>query len=454
MRTIGAAAVSVLALLACAPRSAQFSGAALDAPESLEKIRWLRSHASPIRSIDPADEDFSDLAPIGRAIGDARIVFLGEASHGEGGAILGRTRLVKYLHQRRGFDVLVWEGGFYEAPKVWDALRNGDDPVEALDLGVPRAWSWAGEIEPLARYVAAQARGPRPLYHAGYDAQLWSGSRTGRIDELRAFLKTLALDATVENDRLLWQGLGWSLASDDPAAADPIAVERFAERVERLRQAIDARQRDPLSRLWQQHLENAVANARQQQRQRLEMAAKDSTSWSGFNTRDEQGARNLLWLAKDRYRAHKLIVWSATIHAARNIAGVDTRDPAWSYVGARPTGDHVWNALGKQIYALGFVALEGGGRLGDQAWQIKQAQHPAAELEELLGAAGFETAFLDYRRIPRGGEWLREPMLSRPFAEHAKIARWPDVLDGIVFLREMKPATWPNFAERIKRIKD
>ena len=182
------------------------------------------------------------------------------------------------------------------------------------------------------------------------------------------------------------------------------------------------------------------------------MAVRGPSGWRSSNTRDEQGARNLLWLANDRYRGHRLIVWSATIHAARNVGTVDTRDSSWSYATYTTTGDHVWKALGSQVYTLGFVALTGGGRLGNDSWQIKTQQHPGAELEEMLGAAGFEAAFLDYRHIPRGGEWLREPTLSRPFAEHAKIARWNEVLDGLVFLREMKPATWPDFEARLRGI--
>ena len=55
-----------------------------DSPESLERIAWLKNHASALRTLDPADEDFADLAPIGRAIGNARVVFLGESGHGEG----------------------------------------------------------------------------------------------------------------------------------------------------------------------------------------------------------------------------------------------------------------------------------------------------------------------------------------------------------------------------------
>jgi erythromycin esterase-like protein len=39
---------------------------------------WLAAHASPLRTLDASDTDFGDLAPVGRAIGDRRIVLLGE----------------------------------------------------------------------------------------------------------------------------------------------------------------------------------------------------------------------------------------------------------------------------------------------------------------------------------------------------------------------------------------
>jgi erythromycin esterase len=426
---------------------------ALESSESRDRIAWLKRHASPLRSIDPADEDFADLAPLGRAVGDARVVFLGEASHGEGSTILGNTRIVEFLHQKLGFDVVVWESGFYEGPKVWDALRGDGDPVTALGTGMLLAWSWTGEIEPLARYLATRSHTRRPLYYAGFDPQLSArASIASRARELRTLLDTLGLQARFGADSFFWRGLQWSPLTKDSLASDSLAVERFALTATQLGAEIVARSNTQSTRFWRQVLESAAANARAERQSRIEIAAKGIVSWGSSNIRDEQGARNILWLLTDRYRGHKLIVWSATIHAVRNVASVDTRDSSWNYKGYQSTGDHVWRALGSRSYVIGFVGLTGAGRLGNDIWQIKQLQHPAAELEELLGAAGFERAFLDFRHVPRGGEWLREPMLSRPIAEHAKIARWNEVIDGMVFLREMKPATWPDFDARLRSL--
>lgn len=459
----------VLAVVACTsprlpspaagPQQQGTTADALSTPESIKRIAWLRANASPLRSLNPSDDDFSDLAPLGRAIGDARIVSLGEGRHGDGGAYLGKTRLVKYLHEKLGFDVLVFEGGFYEGSKTWEMILAGGDPMAALKLAVMPAWSWSGEIEPLAAYLAAQAHTAHPLVFEGYDPQGSLVARTRQSIELRAYLDSAGLGDRFANDTSFWRGLFWLQRTWSPAdsmSGDSARVDRFVDGARRVRAALAERSAEPRSRFWQQVLESSMAFARQMRHTRLEIAAKgsragqDGSDFASSNMREEQGARNLLWLANDRHRGQRLIVWAATAHVARNMPGVDTRDTTWSYAGYTTTGHHVWRALGTQTYTVGFVALSGSSRLGPDSSLIRSDQHPDAELEELMGAAGFQTAFLDYRHIARGGEWLRQPLLSRPFAEHAKFARWPDVLDGIVFMREMQPATWPDFEARLK----
>jgi erythromycin esterase-like protein len=108
-------------------------------PESLDS--FLARTVVPLRSLSAGDDDFSDLEPLAEAIGAARIVQLGEQSHGAGASFEARVRLIKFLHQRMGFDVVIWESGLYEMRDVDAALRAGADVSVAAEQGIFPVWS-------------------------------------------------------------------------------------------------------------------------------------------------------------------------------------------------------------------------------------------------------------------------------------------------------------------------
>jgi len=74
----------------------------------------LKGYSSKIRSIDPADTDFSD-RPVWSAVKDARIVLLGEQTHGEG-STFRPDQDNKIPARKMGFEVLAFEAGFMTAP--------------------------------------------------------------------------------------------------------------------------------------------------------------------------------------------------------------------------------------------------------------------------------------------------------------------------------------------------
>jgi erythromycin esterase-like protein len=77
--------------------------------EGQDLIRdYVKSNTVRLSSINPDSIDYSDLAPIGRAIGDARVVMLGEQDHGDAPTFLAKARLIKYLHEKKGFNVLAF----------------------------------------------------------------------------------------------------------------------------------------------------------------------------------------------------------------------------------------------------------------------------------------------------------------------------------------------------------
>src|SRR6516162_207942 len=114
---------------------------AQDAPDREARIAWLKKHAIALRSIDPSDEDFTDLEPLRKVIGDARVVQLGEQSHGDGATFHAKARLIKFLHQKMGFDVLAFESGLYDCRKAWALLKGGMEAHEAVSHGVFGIWT-------------------------------------------------------------------------------------------------------------------------------------------------------------------------------------------------------------------------------------------------------------------------------------------------------------------------
>src|SRR5690606_20323100 len=111
-------------LLGCEPTTAP--GPGTSPPSPFEPVTptvdlsgatdWLRRNAVTLERITPVldgSDQFADLRPLATAIGDARVVVLGEQSHGDGTTFLMKARLVEFLHREMGFDVLAFESGLY-----------------------------------------------------------------------------------------------------------------------------------------------------------------------------------------------------------------------------------------------------------------------------------------------------------------------------------------------------
>jgi erythromycin esterase-like protein len=67
----------------------------------------------------------------------ARIVFLGEEWHGSGATFQARNRVIRFLHERCGFNLLAFEGGLYDCRQAWEFLKEGKMPaLDAASYGI------------------------------------------------------------------------------------------------------------------------------------------------------------------------------------------------------------------------------------------------------------------------------------------------------------------------------
>lgn len=392
-------------------------------PES----RWIEARAVPLRGIDPAEASLDDLEPLRGAIGDARLVLLGEQTHGEGSTFLAKTRLVRFLHERMGFDVLAMESGLFACERAGDAILRGAPAREAVRGSVFEVWAESEEFRPMVEHLGASARTRAPLELTGFDMQL-----TGRIsrEELSPALRAAAGLAPGELEAFFGP-LGKLLESPAKGFRKAPAKEReaFAAAAAELERRLAARA-DAEGAFLAQVVRSTAVDARFLWDVDFEKPAPEV-----MNRRDAQMAENLLWLMSERYRGRKVVAWAATSHASRRRDLVERPFPDPEMV---PMGQRLRDELGEGAYVVAFTS--GAGRVGSvfsSPWDLAPPRR--GSFEDHAERTGLPALFLDLRRNAPGS-WLELPVKARPMGQATMTAPWPRLFDAFVFLRTAAPS--------------
>jgi len=407
------------------------------------RIDWLSRHVSRV-AVSDATDDFSDLEAFGRAVGDSRVVLLGEAGHGDGATLQLKTRLVRFLHQRMGFEVLAFESGLYDCLRAGEEILKGGDPVDWSGRSVFEVWSQSAQARPVIEYLGETVSAGRPLRLAGFDVQA-----TGKvsadllIDDLRGFLAEFRPHLLAGEDwpvveenlgMLLSEAKTWRLRGQPE-------YERALEATEHLGRALrDGRPEDAEPRrragFWAQNL----LSIHELFRFARTLDADDPSSIrDAASIRERAMARNLLWLVERYYPDRKIIVWGATSHLSRNRGSIDTV----AGDGMVPMGQELWDALGERSYMVGFTSFEGLRGLprpGEEGEPRDIGVAPGNSLEDLLARARYDAGFLDLRALDPGS-WPASAFTARPLGHSPMKAEWRRILDGLFFIRRMTPST-------------
>lgn len=386
-----------------------------------------------MRTIDPEDGDFSDLESFAEMVGSARVVQLGEQCHGDGASFLAKTRLIKFLHQRMGFDVLAWESGIYDCHVAWEAFKRGEDPMEAARLGIFDTWR-SEQVRPMLEYVSRQANTDRPLEFFGMDSQ-FSGraSKESVADEVE---RRVSPAAAAHIRTAMTRG-----AEIDEAEASA-TIEEIG--------TASGTQDDPF---WRQCLRSIAANLRAGQAARL----KDVTAYSVV--RDRQMAENLVWAANEGYPGRRIALWADTGHisngfdkldltaAAANATPEQLKAMAEQMKDFKTQGQHTRAALGDELLTICTAAARGtvGRGEGPPATlgtiPLRELDEPPeGSFEDLFLRAGLENAVVDLRDRPGDGGWLREPRVARFLAYTWRSGEWPAFADMVLFTDTMFPS--------------
>lgn len=433
------AAVQLVVLLALLGGVRSFAQPGSD--NDAARIESLRAVIAPVRTIDPGDPDCSDLEPLRAIVGDARVVMLGESSHGDAGAFLAKTRMIRFLHERMGFDVLVWESGLWECREVARALARGVPAREALPLGVLDLWSASAECGPLMDLLDRSRRSPRPIAVAGMD-DTPTGTLAGRgiVDAALAFCD--AADPALAPPALRAELRAYDawLASLDPRT-----------RPEEPRSAIDAlllleRRIDSSPHAARAGGESEAAFVR-----RALLAAAGAAQRRALPPpispveefrRSTAMAEHLRFLADEVFAGRRLVVWAHNVHLARQshrATPVDAPRAVAARERALSTGHLASLSIKGGVRAIMVTGYAGAHTL---AWGTVAPVAPAPDgsLEALLHGTGAAHALLDLRP-GRAPAWLEAPLLARETVFWSERAVWPVRFDGVFFNDAIVPTT-------------
>lgn len=134
---------------------------------------YIQNNANIVRSIQINDTDFSDLEVFGKAIGNAQVLMLGEQDHGDAPAFEAKARLIKYLHEQKGFEVLAFESDFYSMSQGWNKVEKGELALNNhIEQNIFPIWTKCQQTSAVFDYIKDCFATPKPLILTGFDNQL------------------------------------------------------------------------------------------------------------------------------------------------------------------------------------------------------------------------------------------------------------------------------------------
>lgn len=377
----------------------------------------VRRQARPLRG---AGEDYDALLEL---VGDARLVLLGEASHGTHEFYRERARITRRLIEERGFEAVAVEGDWPDAARVSSYVqgRGEDGDAEEALRGFRRfpTWMWRNaEVLDFVGWLRAhnESRGPGQPSVGFYGLDLYSLNASmeavvsylqevdppaaARARERYECLHPFAQDSSRYGEAVL---LGVS---------EPCRRRVLEQLVELRRNALGYLNMDGLPAEERYFLAevNATVVADAEEYYRT-MFSGPAPSW---NLRDRHMADTL-----DRLQLHlagrggegKVVVWEHNSHVG------DARSTDMAQRGELNVGQLARERHAHDAVLVGFTTYDGtvtaASQWGGEAERKRVRPPPADSYEALLHETGVPAFLLCPLGDSDAGRALREPRLER-----------------------------------------
>jgi len=335
------------------------------------QAQWLKTHAIALASVEPSADE-SDLAPLLPLVTNARVIALGDATHGTHEFFSVKQRLIPFLVKHANVRTIIFEAPYAEIEAINDYVRTGaGDPSALLHIDNYFFWNADEVLDAIGWIRAWNAAGNPPVDVAGADA-FHTQTTIARV------LSQLGGDVRAE-------------AEKDYACVSNISIST----AQWYRDACRASVMSVRPLLEANHAAPEIVHAARIVEQGEEALDRDSAM-----------AENIEWLA-DRPGAGNFVLWGHNEHFGKTPTTLN--DPN----GATSAGTFLAEHYGERYVSIGTIALKGrfnASELWGSDWIVGQYSMLDATPDDF--AAQFATASMPRMIVPLRGalpSWLALP---------------------------------------------
>jgi erythromycin esterase-like protein len=327
-------------------------------------------------------------------------VLLGELpTHGEAHTFDAKSKIVDRLISQCGFAAVLFEAGIYDFIGLERAAIARTATPEQLDNAIGRFW-WTRELAPWRRSLFEAATRQR-LVVGGLDDQVSITSQYAKAALPRLIAAASSEGTATECRQVVSRHLGWTYDASNPFdEREQLRLQqcaRDAAGAAAANRSVDAADRVMLESF-----------ARYADRQRPGVTS----------SRDQSMYQNLTWYLERLPANSRVVIWTATVHAARQRGSLSEV----------PLGARVVERWGDRVGSVGFTAYAGyTSRAGRAASPISDAPPESLEATATSESAW---ALLDAAKLRAIGR-VSSRLLGKFVSE-----TWSEYFDAVVVIRQ------------------
>lgn len=405
-------------------------------------IAWIQENAIPFETTEPGN-GYQDLMPLKAIIGDARVIALGEATHGTAEFITMRHRLIEFFVEEMGITLFAMETPWGIVTPIDNHLQTGEgDPSRILheDWWMPWSNNESLAIIEWMRDYNQQVDDGVPLRLYGFDVQ----EHDTAASDVRVVVDYVT---AYDSEQSAWLEDQYQCTHTIDNRYENADDDRKIECLANLQAVYDyliSNEEDFMATTSAQEFGYVLQHARVL----IQYADMMLTEEESFDKRDAYMAANVAWFLEQAGPDSRIVIWAHNAHIQTTPLIHDV--PVGEDIAYTVMGMHLREQFGADYLVIGFTTFEGqfyaydmNGR-GRESFSVPKVANNS--IAHYFYSAQIPLGIVDLREAQAGQpetdwlfqetDWLYAGAGSGDAIRHVAEVRVADSFDMVLYIQE------------------